>query len=69
MDYMVKDKFPDDVFPVTYSIKDISYALKLADELGVDARGARVAQDRLKEAEAAGFGALYGPVVYKVIDK
>jgi len=69
MDYMMKDNFPDDVFPVTYSLKDISYALKLADELGVDARGARVAQERLKEAEAAGYGALYGPVVYKVIDK
>jgi len=69
MEYMVKDNFPDDVFPVTYSLKDIGYALKLAEETGVDAASARVAQDRLKAADAAGYGKLYGPVVYKVIDK
>ncbi|MBL4720055.1 MAG: NAD(P)-dependent oxidoreductase [Alphaproteobacteria bacterium] len=69
MEYMMKDNFPDDVFPVTYSLKDVGYALKLADELGVDAKSARVAQEYLKAADDAGYGKLYGPVIYKVIDK
>ena len=69
MGYMVKDNYPADVFPVTYSLKDIGYALDLARETGIDAAGARVAQDRLKAAKAAGYGKLYGPVVYRIIDK
>lgn len=68
MQYMVKGDFPDDVFPVTYSIKDMSYALQLAEKHGVDAAGARLADKRLREAEAAGYGKLYCPVMYKLLD-
>ena len=68
MQYMVKGDFPDDVFPVTYSIKDIGYALQLAEKHGVDAAGARLADKRLREAEAAGYGKLYCPVMYKLLD-
>ncbi len=69
MQYMAKGEFPDDVFPVTYSLKDLSYALKLAEDGGVDAAGARVVEQRFKDAIEAGYGDLYGPVIYKVIDK
>ena len=68
MQYMVKGDFPDDVFPVTYSIKDIGYALQLAQKHDVDAAGARLADKRLREAEAAGYGQLYCPVMYKLLD-
>ncbi len=68
MQYMVKGDFPDDVFPVTYSIKDIGYALQLAEKHGVDAAGARLTDQRLREAEAAGYGNLYCPVMYKLLD-
>ena len=68
MQYMVKGDFPDDVFPVTYSIKDMSYALQLAQQHGVDAAGARLTDQRLREAEAAGDGKLYCPVMYKLLD-
>ena len=68
MQYMVNGDFPDDVFPVTYSIKDMSYALQLAEKHGVDAAGARLADKRLREAEAAGYGKLYCPVMYKLLD-
>ena len=69
MQYMAKGDFPEDVFPVTYSIKDMSYALRLAEETGVNAEGARLVDRRLKEAEAAGYGKKYSPVLYKLFEK
>ena len=69
MQYMMKDEYPDDVFPVTYSIKDMDYAMRLADETGVNAESARLVEKRLKEAEAEGYGKLYSPVLYKLLDK
>ena len=67
--YMAKGDFPEDIFPVTYSIKDMSYALRLAEETGVNAEGARLVDRRLKEAEAAGYGKQYSPVLYKLFEK
>lgn len=67
--YMVKGEFPDDLFPVTYSQKDLSYALELARETGVDAKSAKVLEGRFADAVEAGYGKLYGPVIYKVIDR
>ena len=69
MQYMAKGDFPEDVFPVTYSIKDMSYALRLADETGVNAEGARLVDKRLKEVEAAGYGKKYSPVLYKLFEE
>ena len=67
--YMAKGDFPEDIFPVTYSIKDMSYALRLAEETDVNAEGARLVDRRLKEAEAAGYGKQYSPVLYKLFEK
>ena len=69
MQYMVKGEFPDDIFPVNYSIKDMSYALRLAEETGVDVEGAKLVDRRLKEAKAAGYGKLYSPVLYKMLNR
>ena len=66
---MAIDDHPENAFPVTYGIKDMSYALKLAEETGVEARGAEVAIERLKEAAEAGYGANYGTVIQRIIDK
>jgi 3-hydroxyisobutyrate dehydrogenase-like beta-hydroxyacid dehydrogenase len=68
MQYMVKGEFPDDVFPVTYSLKDLRYALQLAEEYNVDAKGARLVEQRLLEAIEAGYGNLYCPVIYKLLN-
>ena len=65
---MATEEHPENAFPVTYAMKDVSYALKIADETGVDARGAKVTLERLKEAEAAGYGARYSTVLQWVID-
>ena len=34
----------------------------------VDAAGARLTEQRLRDAEAAGYGKLYCPVMYKLLD-
>lgn len=68
MQYMVKGDFPDDVFPVTYSLKDLSYALKLAEETKVDAATGKLVEQRFKDAIDAGYGELYGPVLYKLLE-
>ena len=69
MQYMAKGDFPEGVFPVTYSIKDMSYALRLAEETDVSAEGARLVDKRLKEVEAAGYGKKYSPVLYKLFEE
>ncbi|MGE4221342.1 MAG: NAD(P)-dependent oxidoreductase [Alphaproteobacteria bacterium] len=67
--FMAKDHFPERAFPCPYALKDVSYALALAEEVGIDAKGGKLAAARLEEAIAAGYGPQYNPVVYKVIDK
>ena len=69
MQYMAKGDFPEGIFPVTYSIKDMSYALRLARETGVSAEGARLVDGRLKEVEAAGYGEQYSPVLYRLLEE
>jgi 3-hydroxyisobutyrate dehydrogenase len=64
---MVPGVFPADAFPVDYAIKDISLALDLAAQGGVEAKGARTACDLLEAASQAGFKTEYWPVVVKMI--
>lgn len=68
MKAMVPESYPERAFSVRYSIKDLSYALEMADEAGLPVEGARLAMRRLKAAEAAGDGDRYHPVVRKLID-
>jgi len=68
MKAMVPEVYPDRAFSVKYSMKDLSYALEMADEAGLKVEGARLAMERLKAADAAGFGDLYHPVVRRLID-
>ena len=68
MKAMLPGVFPERAFSTRYAIKDLSYALEMADESGLDVPGARLTMDRLKQAEAAGHGENYHPVMLKVID-
>jgi 3-hydroxyisobutyrate dehydrogenase-like beta-hydroxyacid dehydrogenase len=65
---MAIDDHPEGAFPVTYAIKDVSYALKLAEETGVDAKGAKLTVERLREADAAGYGKNYSTVIQRIIE-
>jgi 3-hydroxyisobutyrate dehydrogenase-like beta-hydroxyacid dehydrogenase len=66
--HMVSGEYPDDQFPITYSLKDLNYALSLADTVGVDAQAAKYAKTRLEKAIEKGYGHLYSPAIYKLIE-
>ncbi len=67
--FMTTGEYPSDRFPTTYSIKDLDYALALADQLDVDAAGARLVRGRFNEIVERGLGHLYSPVVYELFDE
>ena len=68
MKAMVPRNFPLRAFSTRYAIKDLSYALEMAEASGLDMKAAVLAMERLKATEAAGFGDEYHPVVLNVID-
>ena len=59
---------PERAFSTRYAMKDLSYALEMADAAGLDVPGARLTMQRLRAADAAGHGEEYHPVVLQVID-
>ena len=59
--------FPERAFSVRYARKDLAYALKLAADTGVDARGARIVDDWYEQAIAQGLGDQYHPVISRLI--
>jgi 3-hydroxyisobutyrate dehydrogenase-like beta-hydroxyacid dehydrogenase len=65
---MVPRDFPERAFSTRYAMKDLSYALAMADEAGLAVDGARLAMRRLQAAEAAGYGENYHPAVLNIID-
>ena len=66
--HMTSGQYPDDQFPTTYSLKDLRYALDLAERVGVDAKGAKLVEERFLEAIERGWGNLYSPVIYKLFE-
>ena len=53
----------------TYSVKDLDYAIALAEQVSVDASGARLVRDRFNEIVDRGLGHLYSPVIYELFDE
>ena len=68
MKSMLPRVFPERAFSTLYAIKDLSYALEMADASGLDVPGARLTMQRLQEAARQGHGDEYHPVVVQVID-
>ncbi len=60
--------FPLKAFSTDYAIKDLSYALQLAADQGVEASGAKNVGDLLQAAKDAGLGDNYWPALLKVIE-
>jgi 3-hydroxyisobutyrate dehydrogenase-like beta-hydroxyacid dehydrogenase len=67
--FMTSGEYPSDRFPTTYSVKDLDYALALAEQVSVDASGARLVRDRFNEIVDRGLGHLYSPVIYELFDE
>jgi 3-hydroxyisobutyrate dehydrogenase len=68
MKSMLQETFPERAFSTRYAIKDLSYALEMAQASGLDMAAAKLTMVRLKQTEQAGYGDQYHPVVLKVID-
>jgi 3-hydroxyisobutyrate dehydrogenase len=68
MKSMLPRVFPERAFSTRYAMKDLSYALEMAEAAGVDVPGAQLAMQRLRAAERQGHGDEYHPVVLQVID-
>jgi 3-hydroxyisobutyrate dehydrogenase-like beta-hydroxyacid dehydrogenase len=69
MKAVLPGEFPENAFSARYMLKDLSYALALAAETGVDAAGAKHAAALLEAAIEAGDGDRYWPAIVKVIEK
>ncbi len=67
MKAMLPGAYPERAFSAEYMLKDMGYALDLAREGGVDAKGAANTVDMLKRAIARGDGACYWPVIAKTL--
>jgi 3-hydroxyisobutyrate dehydrogenase len=68
MKAMVPRAFPERAFSTEYALKDTSYALALAREVGVEARGAEVVESILQQTIARGLGDAYYPALLEVVD-
>ncbi len=67
MKAMLPKAFPPRAFSVEYARKDLSYALLLAAETGIDARGAKLVDECFAAAIRAGDGEKYHPVISRQI--
>ena len=63
MKAMLPGDFPERAFSVRYARKDLLYALQLAEQTGIDARGALLVDQWYQAAIAAGLGERYHPVI------
>jgi len=66
---MVPGVYPERAFSTEYALKDLGYALELAEELGLRLRGAELVGKVMREAVEAGYGKQYFPVLAKVVDR
>jgi 3-hydroxyisobutyrate dehydrogenase len=64
---IVPGVFPDRAFSTEYALKDLSYALELANDAGIKIRGAELIEKILRETIDAGWGEAYFPVIAKHI--
>jgi 3-hydroxyisobutyrate dehydrogenase-like beta-hydroxyacid dehydrogenase len=68
MKAMLPGVFPERAFSTVYALKDLSYALEMANERGVPALGADVARELLERAKELGHDQEYWPVLIKAIE-
>ncbi|MEX0694401.1 MAG: NAD(P)-dependent oxidoreductase [Rhodospirillales bacterium] len=61
--------FPEQAFSTRYAAKDLSYALELAEQYGLNLPGAETVRALFDQSDAAGFGDNYWPALINVIDK
>jgi 3-hydroxyisobutyrate dehydrogenase-like beta-hydroxyacid dehydrogenase len=66
---MLPRQFPEKSFPPEYVLKDISYLLELAGQVGVTAHVTELAQRYYAATAAGGWSGRYYPAVIEVVDR
>ena len=69
MKSMLPDKHPTQSFPVDYILKDLTYAMELAESAGVKLEGADATRRVLERAAGMGFGDRYYTVLINALEK
>ncbi|TAJ38023.1 MAG: NAD(P)-dependent oxidoreductase [Reyranella sp.] len=68
MKAMLPGVFPERAFSSEYALKDLGYAIEMAEAHGVPALGADVARELMERAVELGHGKEYWPVLLKAIE-
>lgn len=68
MKAIVAKEFPLRAFSTEYAMKDLSYALELGSQAGLNLRGAALMREIFEETIDKGMGDAYFPVIAKLID-
>ena len=68
MKSMLPDTHPEQSFPVDYILKDLTYAIQLAEESGVNMEAAEATRQVLERATGMGFGKRYYTIMINAID-
>jgi hypothetical protein len=68
MKAMLRRHFPERAFSARYARKDLACALELADQVGVNVRGAKLVDRVLADADAQGMGEAYFPTILRLHD-
>lgn len=68
MKSMLPDTHPTKSFPIDYILKDLDYAIQLAEENGVKMEGAYATRAVVQRAAEMGFGDRYYTVLIKAIE-
>jgi len=66
---MAPATFPEKAFPSTYALKDLGYAIELAEQTGVEPRLPRIAAEYYEAAVEQGIGNKYFPAIIELIGK
>jgi 3-hydroxyisobutyrate dehydrogenase-like beta-hydroxyacid dehydrogenase len=66
---MMPRQFPEKSFPPEYVLKDISYVLELAEQVGVSAHITQLAKRYYAATAANGWSGRYYPAVIEVVDR
>src|SRR5881394_2202334 len=69
MKSLLPESHPEHAFPVSYMLKDVSYALELAREAGLELQSAATVRKLLEEAASLGFGEAYHTAVIEAVRK
>lgn len=68
MKAMLPRSFPEKAFPMDYTLKDLGYAIELAESVGVEPRMPRLVGEYYQAAIDAGMKEAYFPGIIEVID-